>query len=263
MVKYELKALEEHIPNVSSFRQLAKKLNVRPSKEFNSHVRKCGIDISHFTQSHPGNTKYKSYIGKTIGKLKIDSIENKNKNIKPLYYAQCTCLCGNKKEILMSSILRGYTLSCGCNYDSCYKRGINSPNWSGIGTMSGNHFSIIKNGAKKRGMLFALTKEYIWSLYEKQGKRCIFTNVEIFFGSTDDRSQTTASLDRIDNNVGYIEGNVQWVHKDINRMRCDMTVDNFINACRLVSNNYETNTVCDRECIKSEIHGMYSNMSRS
>lgn len=43
-----------------------------------------------------------------------------------------------------------------------------------------------------------------------------------------------ASLDRIDSDKGYIEGNVQWLHKWVNLMKSDFTQDEFLNYCRLI-----------------------------
>jgi len=45
----------------------------------------------------------------------------------------------------------------------------------------------------------------------------------------------TASLDRIDNEKGYVEGNVQWVHKDINNMKHTYPNDYFVNLCQQVA----------------------------
>jgi hypothetical protein len=45
----------------------------------------------------------------------------------------------------------------------------------------------------------------------------------------------------IDSSKGYIEGNIQWVHKDINNMKWDFTQEEFINYCKLVANNFKNN----------------------
>jgi hypothetical protein len=50
-------------------------------------------------------------------------------------------------------------------------------------------------------------------------------------------SKVTASLDRIDSSKGYVEGNVQWVHKRINIMKNDLSDSEFIEWCRVVSKN--------------------------
>lgn len=51
------------------------------------------------------------------------------------------------------------------------------------------------------------------------------------------KAETTISLDRIDSTKGYIEGNVQWVHKSVNIMKSTLTQEQFINFCKLVAEN--------------------------
>ena len=45
----------------------------------------------------------------------------------------------------------------------------------------------------------------------------------------------TASLDRIDSDGAYTIDNVQWIHKDINRMKSNLKQENFIEYCRLIA----------------------------
>ena len=45
----------------------------------------------------------------------------------------------------------------------------------------------------------------------------------------------SASLDRIDNTKGYVAGNVQWLHKDINWMKGRFTQPRFLALCRAVA----------------------------
>lgn len=45
----------------------------------------------------------------------------------------------------------------------------------------------------------------------------------------------SASLDRIDPQSGYLEGNVRWVHKAVNKMKWDIPHDIFLNFCQQVS----------------------------
>lgn len=49
------------------------------------------------------------------------------------------------------------------------------------------------------------------------------------------KNETTASLDRINSSIGYIEGNVQWVHKDVNKMKMAMVEDKFLYWCKTIS----------------------------
>lgn len=54
---------------------------------------------------------YEEYIGKKINKL---TINNLFKNEKKQLYANCTCECGNNKDIYFHNIRKGFTKSCGC-----------------------------------------------------------------------------------------------------------------------------------------------------
>lgn len=37
--------------------------------------------------------------------------------------------------------------------------------------------------------------------------------------------------------IQNIEGNVQWVHKDINKMKMDIDIDKFISYFKIIANN--------------------------
>jgi len=50
---------------------------------------------------------------------------------------------------------------------------------------------------------------------------------------------TTASVDRIDSSIGYVMGNIQWVHKDINKMKSDFSQELFIAWCGLVASHQQ------------------------
>lgn len=44
----------------------------------------------------------------------------------------------------------------------------------------------------------------------------------------------TASIDRIDSSKGYIKGNIQIVHKTLNKMKLNMRDEEFIAICEEV-----------------------------
>ena len=54
----------------------------------------------------------------------------------------------------------------------------------------------------------------------------------------------TASLDRIDSSKGYVPGNIQWVHKDVNWMKGSFTQEYFVNICKKISKNINSNDSC-------------------
>lgn len=89
-----------------------------------------------------------------------------------------------------------------------------------------------------RGLEWDVTPKFLWELFLKQDKKCALTDIEIIFPLSYKSSEQTASLDRIDSKQGYIETNVQWLHKDLNNIKQDYTQEEFINYCRLVVKKY-------------------------
>ena len=164
--------------------------------------------------------------GKKFGKLKIISL-NEMKN--GTSYWDCVCECGKDLVLKRGHITDGRIRSCGC-----LRRGKSSRNWNGCGDLSGSFFGKIKSHAKRRKILFDVEIEYLWDLFLQQGGKCALTNEPLKF-PTSNLDEKTASLDRINSSKGYIENNVQWVHKDINLMKQQFSQDYFILLCDKVS----------------------------
>ncbi len=59
----------------------------------------------------------------------------------------------------------------------------------------------------------------------------LYNRLELIFARSRQKSLCTASLDRINSNFGYIEGNVQWIHKLLNNTKNKMHNEDFINWC--------------------------------
>jgi hypothetical protein len=89
--------------------------------------------------------------------------------------------------------------------------------------------------ATQRGYEFTITIEEIWDIYIAQDKVCALTGVPITFNDT-------ASLDRVDNAIGYIKSNIQIVHKDINYMKYTYGQDYFIKMCNLVARKHKVDS---------------------
>jgi hypothetical protein len=143
----------------------------------------------------------------------------------------CKCECGKEKDIVASSLTSGRTKSCGCLL-------ISTP-WKGYQNISGDYWNRLKKSAKLRNIEFSISMEYAWTIYIRQNKKCSLTGRDIVIDPSYLRSkilnrtgQQTASIDRINNKDGYIKGNIQWVHVDINYMKQDYTQEYFIESCR-------------------------------
>lgn len=102
-------------------------------------------------------------------------------------------------------------------------------------TIPSRYFYSLYDGAKKRNIDFFITIDFLWELFEKQNKKCALSGLELYFPKYGDKpTLQTASLDRIDSNKGYIEGNVQWVHKHVNYSKWELNQDYFIELCKLI-----------------------------
>lgn len=76
-------------------------------------------------------------------------------------------------------------------------------------------------------------------MYIKQNKKCALSGEDLYFGRIRYRTETNASIDRIDSRKDYTIDNIQLVTKNINIMKQTMTQEEFIKNCRLVIKYYE------------------------
>jgi hypothetical protein len=168
-------------------------------------------------------------VGFKQGQLEVIE-ELKNNNLL------CKCECGKIKEVTRGSLGSG-TESCGCL--------IGSLAWKGYKEISHDYFNKTSKQYSRyahtgRIVPFKLTIEELWDLYIAQDRKCNLTGWDICFktrkSSKVNRDQT-ASLDRIDSNGIYELGNVQWVHKDIQSVKWDLSNREVIDWCRKVRNN--------------------------
>lgn len=107
--------------------------------------------------------------------------------------------------------------------------------FKGHGELSGRDWSRIKYSASKRNIDFDvnLTIEFVWNLYLEQDKKCKLSGLPITINKSA-KINNTASLDRIDSNLGYNSTNVQWLHKDVNNLKGSMSNEETIKLCRKI-----------------------------
>ena len=164
---------------------------------------------------------------------------------------RCLCDCGNEHLASTRHLNRAgrtgrdVVRSCGCLVT---RTGKENPQWRGVGEISGQWWAhkVLHSAAgnkMRRTIPVEITKEYAWQLFLDQGGRCYFTGQKLKI--CNNYAANTASLDRIDNELGYVVGNVRWVHKHINIMKNRYTDSYFVNLCRLV-------TMCQEEKIVNE-----------
>ncbi len=144
----------------------------------------------------------------------------------------CLCDCGNKFTAYASELKNGKRINC----PECSNKRMSEFMWKGFEEISGHFWGQVKSSARLRNMDFQITRQEVWDKFLKQNRKCALTGMELFFDRTDN-TKITASLDRIDSSIGYLESNIQWVHKVINRMKSNMSDTEFTCWCNKVTNH--------------------------
>jgi hypothetical protein len=167
-----------------------------------------------------GNPRDDSIIGQTFYGITVLAVANKDRHREWFY--TCRCSCGNIFDSRRSKIgVRHLCPACRWNDYEEITRGY----WSGI-----------INGANARNIEFNISPEYACELFRQQNGCCALSGVPLSLARRHTR-QHTASLDRIDNNKGYVVGNVQWVHREVNRLKGTMSQQRLIYWCQLISDH--------------------------
>jgi hypothetical protein len=161
---------------------------------------------------------------------------------------ECVCTCGKKTTVDIASLRIGKIKSCGCrlyrrdpiDYICRPKKHVlkkihhnnDKINNNDIVSIKGNFFSHFRGGAKTRNIPFYLTKQDIKNMYIKQNGVCALSDLPMSF----DSHNKTCSLDRKNSNGIYEINNCWLLHKDVNKMKASMSIQEFIDLCTLISN---------------------------
>lgn len=210
---------KEYIEKHRSSRNIAKE-NKSDKETVNYWIKKHGLKIKKISD-------YGIDLTGEFNGIKVLNSFNDGKSKR----WNCICKCGVNFTATTSSLKRGQK---GCYL--CRNKYISESKWKGVGEISMDFYSSIKRHAKSRNLEFNLSIEYLWNLFILQDRKCALSGVELYFPKRRViNSKKTASLDRIDSLKGYIEGNVQFVHKYINIMKQDFSQQEYKKWCILVA----------------------------
>lgn len=222
------KALKNNKPAWKCICYCGKEKIVTTNNLINASTRSCGCYKSEYIKNRNKckihNIQYdKTKIGLEIGNIKILSYFKLSRWHGHIW--KCECKCGNKLNISDNLLKNINELHCGCIKT-------NNLLYQEIKYL----YDKAKKSALKRNLEFSISQQYIWNLLNKQKRRCKLTNVEIEVGNHSS-DNITASIDRIDSNKGYVEDNVQWVHKKVNKIKQDLKESELIDWCRKIVNH--------------------------
>jgi hypothetical protein len=91
-------------------------------------------------------------------------------------------------------------------------------------------FNRFQKSAKTRGIYWDITEE---QMFEGYNGKCAMTGWDLSIGYYN----CNASLDRIDSSIGYIVGNIQWVHTMVNMCKNKYDQSLFIEMCKSIAKN--------------------------
>jgi hypothetical protein len=177
-------------------------------------------------------------IGSQVGNWLVKSERFKKAGI---YWNECECICGVIKDVREWHLNNSKTKGCGCTNIKTRFR------YEGIGDLSKSYYNSFKSSRVSKGIVFSddVNMESLYDLFIKQNKLCALSGVDIVLNpkwssqnnGKDKNGFQTASIDRIDNSLGYTLDNIQWVHKDVNYMRGGLSVQDFVYMCKKIADN--------------------------
>ena len=116
-------------------------------------------------------------------------------------FVTCECTCGEVKNVSLNTLRMNKTLSCGCyNKERASKRKISDSD-----RVKNSLIREYKGSAKCRNLTYSISDDFLFSLVKKP---CHYCNSEPFKPHREDQSFLYNGLDRLANNIGYLESNV-------------------------------------------------------
>jgi hypothetical protein len=210
--------IKEYIDKDKSYKEIAKNLGVT-AMTIGRRLKEHGI------KTRPRKTLI-DLTDRRFGRLVVLARGITNHSVTKWV---CECECGKITEVYRDALLDGRTTSCGC-----YRV---EKMFNGCGDLSGSYWNRIVKGAAVRDLEFSITIEDAWKKFVGQDGKCVLSgiNIEVIRDYTRHHDKHTASLDRIDSNLGYTINNIQWVHRDINIMKGKLSQSYFIYLCKEVA----------------------------
>lgn len=192
-----------------------------PTFQLNSGaVKTCGVTLNHLINK----------VGDRFGKLVIARIYRTTANHKR-WAADCICDCGNTHTTSIRNLQRGASKHC----LACVNH--KKPHQPAKMTLRNIHFGSYKRNAKKRGLVFSLTKEQFIDI----------TSGNCYFCSTPPSPMTRNhikgiylcnGIDRIDSFLGYTMENCKPCCSECNYLKGNRSNEEFISRVRKINENY-------------------------
>jgi hypothetical protein len=131
------------------------------------------------------------------------------------------------------------------------------------------HYNSCKQKAKDRNIEFNVTGHYINTIYQLQNGKSTFSDIQLFsyYRKKHATSANVYSIDRIDSNVGYIEGNIQLITKIENFMKGTLNQPEFdyftiLNYLKIHKKKYGEDEIYNKIKNDAEIAFQYDHLKQ-
>ena|ERR1035437_114079 len=178
-------------------------------------------------------------LGKSFGRLTVLSRDEKDQF--GLIHWKCLCDCGSVKVVSGRSLANGKTISCGC-----YRREFIRANQKPMGhSLLRRAFSGYKRGAAARGHSWELSFD---RFKELSMGNCHYCGAEHSKRLHRDSQELWCNgIDRLKNDLGYVEGNVVSCCSPCNYLKLDRDYDEFVAQVLRISEHLEKRTKCQAQ----------------
>lgn len=147
----------------------------------------------------------------------------------------CKCDCGKTSKVKTYYLTKGYSTKCvycAKHTKRYYSEELPEVTWKRV-----------RRSAAKRNIPLKVTRQEAYSLFLQQNKKCKLTGLDLRLPTHGGDEAWTASLDRIDSEKPYTINNVQWIHKDVNRIKNIFDEPYFLSLCRKIVEHCQTRPV--------------------
>jgi hypothetical protein len=198
---------------------------VRGENLVDGRTKSCGCARQRF-KSTKMEKRY-SLVNQRFGRLLVlwraPKGNRKSRNI----VWECKCDCGKLTTVSASALKSGATQSCGCLQldTACLP-----PGQCGFHSLLEKY----KRSASKRGLEWALTDEDFRRLVVSSCHYCGETPKQVSVPQSENGKFSYNGIDRLNNNMGYVLGNVVSCCGVHNRMKGTMSYQQFIASCESV-----------------------------
>jgi hypothetical protein len=164
------------------------------------HTKSCGC----YNREKLFEACFKDLTGQKFHRLTVIKNVAQPKNTHSGTFWLCKCDCGMEKIINGSSLIDNHTTSCGC-----YAKEVTSElNKIEYGQAAKNsRFSQYKHSAKKRNLIFSLSKDEFLKLTQQNCFYCGKEPIQNCKNFSGNGNYYYNGIDRVDNEIGYILSN--------------------------------------------------------